>query len=393
MFFKSYKDPEVKKALYFILLLSLVSLFGDMTYEAARSITGPYLLYLGATATAVGFAAGFGEFVGYVLRLISGYLADRTKRYWLFTILGYGINLIAIPALALASTWQIAMMLIILERFGKALRVPARDTFLSYATIKIGRGIGFGLHEALDQVGALVGPLIVFLVFYLGFGYKEAFSVLLGPALLALTFLFIARLLFAVPAKFEADTKQAQVLEQRLPRDFWLYAFGMGFFAFGFLDFALISFHWQKAKVLDKNFIPLLYALAMGVDAISALILGYLYDRIKLKVLLLALVLSLWAIPLSILGDKLLVILGVILWGIDLSAQESIVRAAIAELVPKERRGTAYGIFNALFGGFWFLGSFFLGFLYDYSPLFMVVCSVVFQALAIPFVIKVKVRK
>ena len=393
MFFKSYKDPEVKKALYFVLLLGLVSLFGDMTYEAARSITGPYLLYLGATATAVGFAVGFGEFIGYALRLISGYLADRTKRYWLFTILGYAINLLAIPALALASTWQIALMLIILERFGKALRVPARDTFLSYATTKIGRGIGFGLHEALDQVGALVGPLIVFLVFYHGFGYKDAFSVLLAPALLALTFLFIARLLFPVPAKFEANTKQAQVLEQRLPRDFWLYAFGMGFLAFGFLDFALISFHWEKAKVLDKNLIPLLYALAMGVDAISALILGYLYDRIKLKVLLLALVLSLWAIPLSILGDKPLVILGVILWGIGLSAQESIIRAAIAELVPKEKRGTAYGIFNALFGGFWFLGSFFLGFLYDYSPLYMVVCSVTFQALAIPFVIKIKVRK
>ena len=393
MFFKFYKDPQVKKALCFVLLLGLVSLFGDMTYEAARSITGPYLLYLGATASAVGFAVGFGEFVGYALRLISGYLADRTKRYWLFTILGYGLNLLAIPALALASTWQIALMLIILERFGKALRVPARDTFLSYATKKIGRGIGFGLHEALDQAGALVGPLIVFLVFYLGFGYKEVFSVLLAPALLALTFLFIARLLFAVPAKFEADTKQAQVLEQRLPRDFWLYAFGMGFLAFGFLDFALISFHWEKAKVLDKNLIPLLYALAMGVDAISALILGYLYDRIKLKVLLLALIFSLWAIPLSILGDKPLVILGVILWGIGLSAQESIIRAAIAELVPKEKRGTAYGIFNALFGGFWFLGSFSLGFLYDYSPLYMVVCSVVFQALSIPFVIKLKVRK
>jgi MFS family permease len=393
MSFKSYKDPEVKKALYFVLLLGLVSLFSDMTYEAARSITGPYLLYLGASASAVGFAVGFGEFVGYALRLISGYLADRTKRYWFFTILGYGINLLAVPALALASTWQIALMFIILERFGKALRVPVRDTFLSYATTKIGRGIGFGLHEALDQVGALVGPLIVFLVFYRGFGYKEAFSVLLAPALLALTFLFIARLLFAVPAKFEADTKPAQVLEQRLPRDFWLYAFGMGFLAFGFLDFALISFHWEKVRIFEKNVIPLLYALAMGVDAISALILGYLYDRIKLKVLLLAIFLSLWAIPLSILGDKHLVILGVILWGIGLSAQESIIRATIAELVPKERRGTAYGVFNALFGGFWFLGSFSLGFLYDFSPLFMVICSVAFQALAIPFVIKVKVLK
>jgi len=393
MFFKSYKEPEVKKALYFVLLLGLVSLFGDMTYEAARSITGPYLLYLGATATAVGFAVGFGEFIGYALRLISGYLADRTKRYWFFTILGYGISLLAIPALALASTWQIAMMLILLERFGKALRAPARDTLLSYATKKIGRGIGFGVHEALDQVGALVGPLIVFLGFYLGFGYKEAFSILLAPALLALTFLFIARLLFAVPAKFEADTKQAQVTEQRLPRDFWLYAFGMGFLAFGFLNFALLSFHWEKTNIFDKNLIPLLYALAMGVDAISALILGYLYDRIKLKALLLALIFSLLAIPLSILGDKPLVILGVVLWGIGLSAQESIVRAAIAELVPKEKRATAYGIFNVLFGGFWFLGSSFLGFLYDYSPLFMVVCSVAFQALAIPFVVKIKVRK
>jgi len=385
----------LKRAFYFIFLLGLVSLFADMTYEAARSIVGPYLLFLGATATSVGFAVGFGEFVGYAFRLLSGYLTDKTQRYWLFVILGYAINLLAIPALALANTWQLAITLIILERFGKALRAPSRDTLLSYSTARIGRGVGFGLHEALDQIGALLGPIIIFLVFYLGFSYKEAFSILLIPALLAVGFLFLARLLFPSPAKLEEtlekEKSKSKQQGNKLPRDFWLYAFGMGFLAFGYLDFALISYHLDKVGMFTRDLIPLLYALAMGVDAISALILGYLYDRIKVKALILAIFFSLGGIPLSILGSRPLVIFGLILWGVGISAQESIMRALIADLVPKEKRGTAYGIYNSLFGGFWFLGSFFLGFVYDCSPVLMVLCSVVFQSFSLPFIFRLKV--
>src|SRR6185437_7836333 len=186
------KNNDISKALVlkFVILLSFVSLFADMTYEGARSITGPYLAILGANAAIVGFVAGFGEFVGYALRLVSGYFADRTGKYWTFTIAGYACNLLAVPLLALAGHWWVAAVLIILERAGRAIRVPPRDAMLSHAGQKMGMGWVFGLHEAIDQIGAMLGPLIVALVLYMKGGYKESFAILLIPALIALTILF-----------------------------------------------------------------------------------------------------------------------------------------------------------------------------------------------------------
>ena len=186
-------------ALRFILLLGAVSLFADMTYEGARSITGPYLAMLGASATAVGFVAGFGELIGYAVRLASGYLSDRTGQYWAVTIFGYCVNLLAVPLLALAGSWEAAGVLIVLERMGRAIRTPARDAMLSHAAGHTGLGWGFGLHEALDQTGAVLGPLALGAVMYLGGGYRTAFAVLLIPALLALSVLAAARILYPRP--------------------------------------------------------------------------------------------------------------------------------------------------------------------------------------------------
>src|SRR5262245_39443666 len=181
-----------RTAMTFVILLGIVSLFADMTYEGARSITGPYLAVLGASATAVGIAAGFGELIGYVLRLASGYLSDRTGRYWTFTLVGYVVNLLAVPFLALVGRWELAAVLMVAERFGKAIRTPARDAMLSHATTEMGRGWGFGLHEAMDQIGALLGPLIVAAVVFRHAGYATAFGVLLLPGLLALSVLVLA---------------------------------------------------------------------------------------------------------------------------------------------------------------------------------------------------------
>ncbi|MGH6852422.1 MAG: MFS transporter, partial [Methylocella sp.] len=141
-------------AIRFIVLLGVVSLFADMTYEGARSVTGPYLGVLGASAAIVGVVAGFGEFLGYALRLVSGYLSDRTGGYWLITIIGYGVNLLAVPLLALTGRWELAVLLIVGERAGKAIRTPARDAMLSHAGSQTGLGWSFGLHGALDQTGA-----------------------------------------------------------------------------------------------------------------------------------------------------------------------------------------------------------------------------------------------
>jgi MFS family permease len=378
----TYKSP-----FYFLILLGLVSLFSDMTYEGARSITGPYLFYLGAGAAVVGFASGFGEFIGYGLRLFSGWLADKTKKYWGLMFIGYALNLLSVPALALVNSWGLAVLLIILERTGKALRTPARDTLLSYATFKMGRGLGFGIHEAMDQIGAFVGPLIVALVFYLKMGYKPAFLVLLIPALIALSLLTFARIIYPAPQKFEKGFLELET--KGFSKSFWWYLLGMCLVGAGFVDFPLIGYHLEKTSILSKDWIPILYALAMGVDAFSAIFLGLLFDRIGLKAVILAIILSLGAIPLTFLGGIILIFLGMILWGIGLGAQESIMRAVIAQLVPIEKRGVGYGIFNTFFGLFWFAGSFLLGFLYDFSILALVAFSVTFQALSIPFILKV----
>lgn len=374
-------------ALRFVLLLGLVSLLADATYEGARSITGPYLGLLGATAAVVGVVAGLGELLGYALRLAFGYLSDRTRQYWGFTFAGYMVNLLAVPLLALTRRWELAAALIVAERIGKAIRTPARDAMLSHATSRIGRGWGFGVHEALDQIGAILGPMIVAAVLYLGGGYRTSFAVLLIPALLALTVLTIARILNPQPQAME--TSAGVIQPKGLTQAFWLYLAAMAFFAAGVADFPLIAFHLGKAKVVPEVLIPVFYAVAMGVDALAALGLGRIFDRLGLKVLLLVVTLSILAVPMVFLGGFHAALLGIALWGASIGAQESIMRAAVAGMVAQDRRGTAYGIFNTGFGIAWFLGSALLGILYDISRFSLVAFSMIVQFLSIPLLIMV----
>ncbi len=379
------------RAWKFIFLLGLVSLFADVTYEGARSITGQYLFTLGATGTIVGFLAGTGELVGYALRLLSGYLTDRTGKYWTITLWGYFINLLAVPMLALTGRWEIATILIIGERMGKGLRTPARDAMLSYATKQVGRGRGFGFHEAMDQIGAVLGPLIVTGVLYFKGGYRTGFAILLVPALIALLLLLTARYLYPEPRRLEPITPPLTPQGfTRFPSTFWLYLLAVAFIAAGYADFQLMAFHFQKREIVPVLYIPLLYAVAMGVDAFSALFFGWLYDRLGKATLALSASLSSFFAPLVFLGNFPVAVVGTALWGVGMGAQESIMRAAIADIAPVEYRGTAYGIFNAGYGTAWFLGSALMGILYDLSPLYLILFSVVLQLTAIPILFQIR---
>src|SRR6266513_2281212 len=177
------KRNIAKTAFGFVLVIGIVNLFADMAYEGGRSIAGPFMGSLGASATIIGFVAGFGELLGYTLRSVSGYFADKLHRYWVFIFLGYFINVFAVPALALAGNWRLAAVLIIAERTGRALRQPWVDAKISYAGKSIGRGWVFGLNEGLDQAGATIGPLIVALVLYLKSGFRTGFGALLVSAI------------------------------------------------------------------------------------------------------------------------------------------------------------------------------------------------------------------
>ena len=379
-----------RQAFQIIILMGIVSLCGDITYEGARSITGPFLATLGASAAAVGLVAGAGEFLGYAIRLATGYLADRTERYWVFTFLGYGL-ILAIPFLAFAGNWPLAAGLIIVERLGKAIRSPARDTILSYATQKVGRGLGFGLHEALDQIGAFAGPLIFTVVLFLHDGYRLGFKLLFIPSILVLVVLYFAWKKVPAPEKLEKPTPSAGEPEgKKLPRVFWLYTFFILFSMAGFASFPLLAFHFQKHALISDAQIPLFYAVAMGVDAVAALAIGKIYDRIGLV--------SLFTIPvftifIPLLGFSLspgLALAAIVLWGISMGIQETIMRAAIADLIPVARRGLAYGIFNTAYGLAWLLGAGLMGIFYEHSISYIIWFTVIMELASIPFLLAVR---
>jgi MFS family permease len=389
-------DPPNKtlprqRAVLFIVFLGIVSLFGDMTYEGARSITGPYLGVLGVTATTIGIVAGFGELLGYGARLVSGYLGDRTGKYWAITIAGYLLNLFAVPLLALAGAWQIAVVLIIAERIGRGIRSPVRDAMLSHAASRTGLGWGFGLHQALDQLGAVAGPLVVSGVLFVGSGYQAAFGWLLIPAVLSMAVLLAARYLFPRPHDFELTPPPLE--GEGLAPIFWVYIVAVAFIAAGYADFSLIAYHFDKAQIMPGAWIPILYAVAMAVDGLGALALGSLFDRIGIWTMVLATIASAAAAPLVFLGNLPLAVTGMACWGVGTGAQDSVMRATISRLAPQQRRATAFGIMNAAYGLAWFAGSVLLGVLYDLSLVAVVLTSALLQAAALPIFVRLATRK
>jgi MFS family permease len=377
-----------KSAVRFIVLLGIVSLFADMTYEAARSLTGPYLAILGATGTVIGITAGLGELLGYGLRFFSGLLSDKTRRYWMITITGYVVNLLAVPLLALANHWELAVVLMITERIGKAIRTPARDAMLSHAAAAVGRGWGFAVHEAMDQIGAMVGPIIVMIVLAINGSYRFAFAILAIPAALAITVLIIARINFPHPHKLETDTQGCR--DGKLPSVFWLYLAAVGFVAAGFADYPLIAFHIKSHNILEDKWIPLLYSCAMGIDAVAALAFGHWYDKKGVFALVTAIAVSSFFALLAFSFIPVLIVAGMVLWGVGMGAQESIIRAVVADIVPTHKRGTGFGLFNAGFGIAWFLGSAVMGILYDFSLPALIVFSILSQIASLPLLLFVQ---
>jgi MFS family permease len=376
------------RALRFVLLIGVMSFFADFTYEGSRSITGPYLALLGASAVVVAIVTGFGELLGYGLRLVSGRMSDRTGQFWPITIFGYIIQMLAVPLLALAGNWPVAALLIIIERIGKATRNPPRDVMLSHAAKEMGYGWGFGVHEALDQSGALVGPLVVAVVLAVRGQYQIAFAVLLVPALITLSILVVARLTYPRPEEMEVHPPDIKTTG--LPRVFWVYLTGAVLVAVGFADFPFIAYHFARTSTVSSALIPVFYSVAMGVSGVGSLLFGRLFDRFGIVVLVPLTILSALFAPLVFLGNFWVALVGVALWGLGIGVHESIIPAAVATMVPVQRRASAYGLFTAGYGIFWFLGSVVIGVLYGISiPILIAFCLVV-ELAAIPLFIAVR---
>jgi hypothetical protein len=397
-----------KQAIRLILLFGLISLLGDIIYEGARGVNGPYLETLGASAAVVGLVAGLGELLGYLIRLLSGYFSDKTRAHWFFTIFGYSF-LMVIPMLALTGIWQFAAIFMVLERIGKGIRSPAKDTILSQATKQVGTGFGFAIVEFMDQIGATVGPLI-FTFFFMSIGpgnksvidYQHGYSLMWFPFVVLMMVLFTAFFLVKNPEELENDViKKPQ--PDRITRTFWLYCIFTFVTTLGFLNFAIIGYHLKAHSIVTDAQIPLLYALAMAVDAVIGLIIGKWYDRLKIRFenehagLLLLIILPLFTatLPIFTLSYHIsFIVTGVVLWGIVMGTHETIMKAGIADITSIRKRGTGYGIFNMMYGIAIFLGSAAAGFLYDYSITLLIVMMVVVELSAIPvfLVLRKKVK-
>jgi len=372
------------RALVFLLFMGLISLLSDFTHEGARSIYGPYLNTLGVSAFLVALIAGMGELLGYGLRVLTGFILDKTKKYWTMMFVGYAINLLAIPLLALVGTdiWAVALVLMLVERLGKSIRAPAKSVLTSFASSKLGPGKAFAIQEVMDQIGAFLGPLFVFgilTVYGAGSlsGYQIAFGYLGIFAVMTLVVLLVSRLKFPTPEKLETSVKPSVKLTSKV---FYVYLFAIMLLAFGFIDFPVISFHFDKVGIINAAYIPLVYAIAMGVDAVSAFVFGTLYDKIGVKSLAIATFISAFAaIFLFIWPTIWSLAIGMLFWAIGMGAQESVLKSVIASIMGKEKRGRAYGIMNAMFGLSWFLGSMVIGALYDVSIWAVIAISVTFQ--------------
>jgi len=378
-------------ALKFVLMVGIMSFFADFTYEGSRSITGPYLGLLGASALTVSVVSGAGECIGYNIRLLSGRSSDRTGLYWPIAIGGYVLQMTVVPLLALAGNWQLAAALIIAERIGKGVRNPPRDAILSHAARGIGYGRAFGVHEALDQFGALFGPLLVALLLAVGHhDYKMAFAVLAAPAVIMLSLLGVARMLYPRPQ--DLIPEPAQAAGHKLPRVFWIYVAGAALAAAGLADFPLIAFHFQRAGTVSPALTPVFYAVAMAVSGAGSLILGRIFDRTGIGVLIpLAIVTAFYA-PLVFLGGFWAILAGSALWGLGMGVQESLIPAAVAPMVPPGRRASAYGQFTGVYGTAWVAGSIVIGVLLTVSIGGLVAFCIACQLAAIPLIWAVRAR-
>ncbi len=379
-------------AMAFIVLMGIVSLFSDMTHEGARSILGEYLNLAGASAATIGFVSGLGDLCGYSLRLLSGVLADKTKKYWTLVIVGYVLQVAAIPALALIpeNGWLVACVLIVLERVGKAIKKPAKNTLVSFAASEVGVGKGFAYQEFLDQLGAFLGPVILFSVAALRgtddlfSTYRICFAVLGIPALITVALVVFSKIRYPDPAQFEKEPDTNEPF--RIRKSFLLFMAAICLFAFGFADFTLITLHAAKVHAFPDSTLSLLYAGAMAADAVSALFFGWLFDKIGLKALTVSTLCSaFFACFVFLSGNPLLIGIGILLWGVGMGAQESIMKAAVSRVVPRSMRSSGFGIFETGFGIAWFLGSWLLGALYDIDPKWLAVVSAAAQILAAVF--------
>ena len=373
-------------AFAFVLTMGIVNLFGDITYEGGASINGPFMASLGASAAAISIIAGFGEFLGYSLRSVSGWIADKTGRYWPVTFVGYVVNLFAVPAMALTGNWKAAGALILAERIGRAIRKPTVEAMLSYSTGKLGTGWVYALNTALDETGATVGPLLIALALYERATFRTGYALLTISAVLAVLAVIVARLIFPVPSRLEEPGERTASSKGFGPA-FWTYMVAAAFFGAGLMSFEFVSYHLSSRGTVTAHWIPLFLALSTALGVVASVVLGRMYDRYGLPVVLAAVFVAALFSPFVFLGGFALALFGLLLWGVGYAVQDTLLKAIVASVLPESKRNFAFGLFYTGYGGGWLIGSVTTGLLYRHSVVAVIAFSVAVQMTSIPMFI------
>jgi MFS family permease len=376
-------ERSLGPAFRFVLVMGLVNLFADTTYEGGAGINGPFLGSLGATAAATSMIAGLGEFLGYAVRPLSGWIADRTGRHWPITFVGYAINLLAVPAMALAGSWQVAALLVLAERIGRAIRKPTVEAMLSYAAGRHRRGWVYAVNTAMDETGATIGPLLMALVLARDGSYRTGYGLLLGSSLLALVSLGAARVVFPDPSRL-ATGASPTTGSARFGRGYRLTMLAGSLFAAGLMSFEFIAWHLSSSGVVTGAWVPAFLAIATAGGVVASLVLGRLYDRLGTRVVVAAVCLTALFPPLVFFGGFGATLAGLLLWGVGYATQDTLLKALIAGAMPEGRRNLAFGLFYLGYGGGWLLGSVTAGLLYERSRLAVVVFAVAVLLASVP---------
>ena len=375
---------SASSAFRFVLALGIVNLFADTTYEGGASINGQFLGSLGASAAVISIVAGVGEFLGYSLRAVSGFIADRTGKHWLVTFIGYAINLLAVPAMAMAGSWQAASAFLLAERVGRAIRKPTVEAMLSYSTGKHGKGWVYAVNTALDETGATIGPLLIALLLFRKATFETAYAVLLIPSVLALSALVAARIVFPVPSRLEVGGPATAHASGFTPA-YWLYTTAGACFAAGLISFELIAFHLSTSGAVSEHLVPVFLAVATAGAVVASLILGRFYDRSGIAVVIIAVVLASLFSPLVFFGGFWIALAGLMLWGIGYATQDTLLKVVIASVLPEGHRNLAFGLFYLGYGAGWLVGSIATGLLYQRSRLMLVAFAASVQLASLPF--------
>ena len=289
--------------------------------------------------------------------------------------------------MALAGNWQVAALLILAERIGRAIRKPTVEAMLSYTTGKHGKGWVYGVNTALDETGATLGPLIMSLVLFLHGDYRTGYALLLTSSVLALGALVVARINFPVPSRLEQGRTAPA---SGLGRSYWLYMVAAVCFAAGLISYELVGYHLATAKIVTEQWIPVLLAFSTGCGVIASLVLGKLYDRSPLPTLLVAVFLSSLFSPFAFFGGSAALLAGMVFWGIGYATQDTLFKAVVASVLPEGERNLAFGLFYTGYGVGWLIGSVVTGLLYEQSRVALVVFAVLAQLISLPLFVIAK---